>query len=442
MPGRALKAAPVSLVLLAAASLTVTARLGMASGHSNSLPQVRGISIHCPSNQAAVIDIATTRPARYQTFRLRNPERLVVDLKGVRKATLQSVYEVQSSILKRVRVGQWQSNPPIVRIVADLKGTPASTVHADASGIWIKLKPRTSVKTPATRLRSQRGRVTSNEAASAPGTSHARDPKSLFAVHQFADLTASLTGPDIPPRDHLVPVTAPQPPTEKHTEASPPALVSQITIKPARYGGANVDIASSRPVPYRIFQLPHPFRLVIYLKDARDGTGKDICQVDSSILKSVRVAQWRSGELPIVRVVADLAGDPIFDVYAKQPGIRINLRPRPRLRPLVRNPFEFAIHHPSARVEHLVPNLNRAMTAGINSPAVQPGNSFSDLKVIGYIDGKNSGMQAIISDKSNIYFVPEGGTIEKTFRVLAISGNGVKLQNINTLQTRRLAYTH
>lgn len=442
MSGRALKVAHASLLVLAAAILTVPTRPGIASGRSKALALVRGISIHSSSAGAVIIDIATTKPVPYRTLQLKNPERLVVDLKGASKATLRSVYSVQSSILKRVRVGQWRSHPAIVRVVADLKGTPAFSIHADPSGIWIKLKPRTQVTSPARRSQSRYRRVAGDTSArSVQSSSHRRDPKYLFTVHQFADLTASLTAPDLPPRDHLIPVTKPQPEAESSKDGSSLALVSGITIKPASNGGTDVDIASTRSIPYRIFQVPDPFRLVIDLKNARDGARKRLYPADSPVLKSVRVAQWRSGDPSIVRVVVDLAGYPIFDVYARQPGIHIYLRPRLQFDPLIRNPFQFAIRHRNVHLKHPAGQLNQAMTAATDSPAIQPGDSFSDLKVIGYIDEHNSGMQAIISDRSNIYFVPQGGTIEKTFRVLSISANAVQVQNLDTLQTRWLAYT-
>lgn len=443
MPGRALKALCFLLWALVAASLTVPTRLGMASGPSNSLPLVRRISINCPSGGDVVINIATTNPVRYKTLRLKNPERIVVDLQGARRVkSLKSVYPARSRLLKQVRVGQWRSNPAIVRVVADLERNAAFSVRADASGIRIKLKPLTRVTNSAPGSRSHYTQTAEDIAAPhAKDASHVRDPKALFAVHQFADLSASLTAPDLPPHDRLIPVSKPQSLTASDEKTSPLAVVSGITIKRESNGGANIDIASTRSVPYRIFQLPDPFRLVIDLKNARYIVGKQVYPVDSSVLKSIRVAQWRVGDPAIVRVVADLEGFPIFDVYARPPGIRITLRSRPKVGPLIRNPFEFVIHHPNAHPKHMATQSNQATTAATDSSAVPPGSSFSDLKVIGYIEEPNSGIQAIISDRSNIYFVSRGTTIEKTFRVLSISANTVELQNIDTLQTHWIAYS-
>jgi type IV pilus assembly protein PilQ len=48
----------------------------------------------------------------------------------------------------------------------------------------------------------------------------------------------------------------------------------------------------------------------------------------SSLLKDVRVGQFRESHPAVVRVVADLAGNPAFDVHPVPGGIRIELRPR------------------------------------------------------------------------------------------------------------------
>ncbi|MEJ2009053.1 MAG: AMIN domain-containing protein [Acidobacteriota bacterium] len=441
MLGRALKAVPVSILILVA-GLMVQSRPGIASGNPSSLPTVRAISIHPSSGGAVVIDVATTRAVHYRTFELSSPRRLVVDLNGAGKALLKSVYPSQSQLLERVRVGQWKSDPPILRIVADLKGTPAFAVHAKASGLRIELKPRAAAGRATQRSRTRR----SQEAGDARGetseiTAQKAAKKSPFTVHRFEDLTASLTAPKLPPQDRLVPVTKPEASSPNSKESGTIALVSGISIKPEKNGAIGVNIASTRSVPYRVFQLADPFRLVVDLKDAREGNRRDVYPVDSPILKRIRVGQWRSNDPSVVRVVADLEGDPIFDVYARQPGIRIDLRPRHELGQLIRNPFEYATQHAKVRLRRLAAQPAQAMTAATNSPGAKPGTAFPDLKVIGYLEKQGSQTQAIISDHTNIYFVPQGGTIEDRFRVLSISANAVEIQDIQTLQTNWLAYT-
>lgn len=440
MSGNELKAAGAWFLVFVAAGL-MPASLAKAASHSKALASVRGVTIHDTSAGAVIIDIAATQPVAYRTFQLSGPERLVVDLKGARKAISRRVYPAESQLLRRVRVGQWRSDPPIVRVVADLNGTPAFSVHARASGIRIELESRATASSPVRRSRSYHAHHERN-APRLHAETDPRDeaPKSLFAVHRFEDLTASLTAPALPPHDRLIRVTRQHSSSSEQNESAILSLVSGISIKPESNGETYIDIASSRSVPYRVFQLPDPFRLVVDLKDARDASRRGVYPVDSSVLRAVRVAQWRSRNPAVVRVVADLEGYPIFDIHAQRPGIRIELRPNLELGPLIRNPFEFATQRRAPPRRHSAPQMNQAMTAATNSTANPPGTAFSDLKVMGYIVRQDSEIQAIISDRTNIYSVPQGGTIENTFRVISISANAVEVQDVHTLKTTWLAY--
>jgi hypothetical protein len=432
-----LQVGAAAILVLVALALLLQARRGIASGDSGLPAVVRGISIHNGPDGAAIIEVTVSRPVTYRTLRLSNPSRFVVDLQDARKADVKPVYPADSRILARVRVGQFQSNPAIVRVVADLKAIPSFSVKTLPSGIRIQLNPRagSSVNDPPPRVveaqRTNRSPAHPVQAAQA-GTA----PRVALPVHQFKELSASLTAPTLPRRDKLVPVTSPAPTSSGTGESDALALVSGVSIRPSFYGDTTIDIASSRSVPYRVFQLTDPFRLVIDLKDARQATPKNVYETESPVLKRVRIGQWRPESPSVVRVVADLAGYPIFDVHAQQPGIRVELRPREGLGPLFRNPFEYA--KPPARIS--AARSSRPATATPDLPTALHRASFANLKVLGFVDKPDTGLQAVIFDHGNIYFVPKGGTFENTYSVLAISPSAVQVQNLQTLETGWLPY--
>ncbi len=105
--------------------------------------QVTGVFFEDREGQKAV-HIKTTGPVEYETFSLRDPERIVVDLKNVVPgAGLPDSVEVASSTVKRIRAALFQAEPPVTRVVIDLAEpahyhvTPTFnglTVHFDA---WI-----------------------------------------------------------------------------------------------------------------------------------------------------------------------------------------------------------------------------------------------------------------------------------------------------------------
>jgi hypothetical protein len=443
MSKTALKAVAISTVLLSALGLTIQTRHSLAAGQSAPQPLVQGISVHKAPDGAVTIDISITGPVPYRTLKLSRPERLVVDLKGVREADLKGEYPAESQLLERVRASQWKDDPAVVRIVADLKGDPAFKVRKQASGIRIELKPRGAAKTPdgSRNIADAEPSASANEPERQTGQ-ETPSPKTVFQVHRFKDLSASLTAPVLPPHDRLVPVADPElhSPGRKK-EDSTVALVSGISIRPDSKGAITIDIASSRSVPYRVFQLADPFRLVIDLKDARNTSSQEVYQVNSPVLKRVRVGQWRPGNPSVVRVVADLEGYPIFDVHAQRPGIRIELRSRHANSSVLRNPFVFQTKPQRQRIARPAAPANQAVTGDSGSAATASDNAFSGLKVIGFIEKKGAGTQAVISHRAKVYLVSAGGTFENTFTVLAISANAVEVQNKGTLEKGWIAYT-
>ncbi len=76
----------------------------------------------------------------YQVFKLSNPERLVIDLPGVRNAVDRSRAEVGSEGLTRVRVGLYRETPePVTRVVLEMKSNLAYTVARDGDALHLRL---------------------------------------------------------------------------------------------------------------------------------------------------------------------------------------------------------------------------------------------------------------------------------------------------------------
>lgn len=437
---KALRVPAVSFLALAAAGVMFHSRRVAAAGQAGVAPQVREISVHEEASGAVAIEVSVSGNVSYRTLHLSHPDRLVLDLEGAHESGLQGEYPAQSALLKQVRASQWKSDPAVVRVVADLKGDPSFNITRQASGIRIELKPRGA--NLATNQTS--GAARAHHAAGTPGRESrtALDdppPGKAFQVHRFKDLSASLTAPVLPSHDKLIPVADPEVKKPHREQISTPAQVSGISIHPGAQGGITVDIASSRSVPYRVFQLADPFRLVVDLKDARDTSDQKIYPANSPVLKRVRVSQWRPDNPSVVRVVADLEGYPIFDVFAQKPGIHIELRPRYAPGALMRNPFQFKTTRQKPQAVDHTAISKEELTAGGNSPA--PADAFSGFKVIGFIDKAGEGTQAVISHNSSVYLVAKGEKFENNFTVVAISPNAAEVQNTLTGKTAWITYT-
>jgi general secretion pathway protein D len=126
---------------------------------------------------------------------------------------------------------------------------------------------------------------------------------------------------------------AARPTTE--TAAQGPIRVSGVTIQSGQAGETFVDVATSSPAPYRVLRLQNPQRLVVDLEGAHTTTLRGSYSSHSPLLQRVRVGQFRAEDPSVVRVVADLHGNPTYDVHATSGGVRIELKPHNLLTPVI-----------------------------------------------------------------------------------------------------------
>ena len=118
-----------------------------------------------------------------------------------------------------------------------------------------------------------------------------------------------------------IPVTSP-------ALARGPLRVSNVTIAQGESGETSVDVATSGTASYRVTRLPNPSRLVMDIEGAQNAAHQRSYAGGTLVLRDVRIGQFREKDPAIVRVVADLNGDPVFDVHSTPAGVRIDLRPR------------------------------------------------------------------------------------------------------------------
>jgi type IV pilus secretin PilQ/predicted competence protein len=104
-------------------------------------------------------------------------------------------------------------------------------------------------------------------------------------------------------------------------------IVSNVTFDRRESGETFVDISTSRTASYHVMRLTKPARLVVDIEGARITFRPRSYAADTLVLRGVRVAQFREKDPSIVRVVADLIGDPVFEVHTTPGGVRIELRP-------------------------------------------------------------------------------------------------------------------
>jgi type IV pilus assembly protein PilQ len=107
------------------------------------------------------------------------------------------------------------------------------------------------------------------------------------------------------------------------------ALVSDILISPGSGGEATIDVATTKAATFHVYRFDHPDRLVMDLEGVRNAVRWKSLPVSCPVVKDVRVGQFREKDPEVVRVVADLSGNPVFDAHAYEGGVRVEVKPHP-----------------------------------------------------------------------------------------------------------------
>jgi type IV pilus assembly protein PilQ len=171
------------------------------------------------------------------------------------------------------------SGQPVVRVAMEVKQPTPYVVHKDGS-----------------KLRLVLGNGHNVSAATAPVTAANPDAPAVHPV----------------PAEH----------------ASGLLVVSNVTLDKHDSGETFVEVATSRTASYRVMTLRNPARLVVDIDGAATTSPQKSYQADTAVLKDIRIGQFSAKDPSVVRVVADLKGDPVFDVHATPAGIRIELHLR------------------------------------------------------------------------------------------------------------------
>ena len=103
------------------------------------------------------------------------------------------------------------------------------------------------------------------------------------------------------------------------------AEIQKISVTGDVEGQTIVDVATTGRAEYRFFRLPNPERLVVDFEGAHRVPRQRLYHVQSAVLENVRVAQFRAKDPSVVRPVADLVGDPTYEVQRKADGARSGL---------------------------------------------------------------------------------------------------------------------
>ena len=141
------------------------------------------------------IEISGSGPMTAKTMKLSGPARVVVDIANAIPSRTQTV-SVNSGDVKEVRVGRFQSTPPVTRVVVDMSASRDFQLVPSGNKLVLKLRDQSTASTPvATPAPKQQPVV---EAAVKPVETPVNQPASVAAapaVQQPASAAASTPAP-------------------------------------------------------------------------------------------------------------------------------------------------------------------------------------------------------------------------------------------------------
>src|SRR6185437_11655576 len=88
-----------------------------------------------------VIEVISTQPLTPKIQVVENPLRLVIDLPGSTIGSARTRIQFRNEQIKSVRLNQFQSSPPVSRIVLDLSAPVQYTWDANGSRLNIRIRP-------------------------------------------------------------------------------------------------------------------------------------------------------------------------------------------------------------------------------------------------------------------------------------------------------------
>lgn len=272
-----------------------------------------------PDPAASLLRIVGDGEFAYSTFRLSGPDRLVIDLAGVFNGSRRNALPVGDSLVERVRISQFRTDPePVSRVVVDLRADVSASIERAGGGLLVRMVPAAAAA-PRTLAEDLRAPVAAASEPLPPVVAAPEPP----AAEPAAIAAVAIAAPEPP-------VPAPLPEPEPEIAAADPLPVAPLPepIAPAPVAPVAVAEVAPPPVPEQLLQ-------PVELFEAADPTAgsEELYPTRTEVAPSAFQAQTIGGQRkqyvgePISLELKD--GD-ILDVlrsFAKISGLNVVVQP-------------------------------------------------------------------------------------------------------------------
>ncbi len=139
---------PAKLFVLVSAVLvaySLQSQTTAKNARASTYPGIKSIRM-IQAKDGPAVEILTTKPVIPAIQTIENPWRLVIDVPNARLDIHNTRVAVQGDMISSLRVNQFQENPPVARIVLDLKAPRSSTWEAAGNRLVVHLGQTPSVE--------------------------------------------------------------------------------------------------------------------------------------------------------------------------------------------------------------------------------------------------------------------------------------------------------
>jgi hypothetical protein len=285
--------------------------------------QIRHVGVR-KSGGTIQIEIETSRRVVPLTEVVTDPDRLVIDFADAVPGPQLRTVAVNDGEVKEVRVGRVTANPPVTRIVVDLKSPQSFQLFPSSKSVILKVGDggtAVAVSTP----KAPEPATEQPNAVAAPAPTAAPAPASI----QVASATPAST-PTRPATLRLATaVQAPPMPTpaisvsRAPVAGGPNAQIRHVAM--LKSGGATeIEIETSQRVEPAVQAITGPDRLVIDFPQSTPGPQLRALAVNQGEVKGIRVALL-SAKPPVTRVVLDLKSAQTYQVFPSAKSVIVKL---------------------------------------------------------------------------------------------------------------------
>lgn len=289
--------------------------------------QIRHVSV-TKSGGSIQIQIETSKRVVPLTEVVTDPDRLVIDFADAVPGPELRTVPVNQGEVKAVRVGRVTSNPPVTRVVVDLKSAQSFRLFPSSKSVVVKIgegSGGSSVAAAASAPPSPK--VVEPAAAPPPAPAAPRPVLTTRAATVAPSAPAPVAMPAKVPAVRVASAVMNTPSVELDSPArsgsGPAAQVRRVAV--LKVGGATeIEIETSERISPSVQAVTGPDRLVVDFPESLPGPKLRAIPVNQGEVKGVRVGLL-TAKPPVTRVVLDLKSPQAYQIFPSAKSVIVKL---------------------------------------------------------------------------------------------------------------------